>query len=147
MDAERSKDQVAREKLLQAEKRVLEIDKTRAPAEVVIEVLAPIRRGCGEHQFMFLTSSHFELVTIPRPSASSAPTFWGWFTGHVCCGNKALLFGDAAFFYRSLPCDGTGGFRGRCREVGEEEARAANSMGKLLLCYAPLPGHRNDATQ
>ncbi len=36
MDAERSKDQLAREKLLQAEKRVLEIDKTCAPAEVVI---------------------------------------------------------------------------------------------------------------
>ena len=72
MDAERSKDEVARKKLLQAEERVLEVNKTCAPAEVVIKVFAPIRRGRGEHQFMFSTSSHFELVTDPQPSASSA---------------------------------------------------------------------------
>jgi hypothetical protein len=72
MDAERSKDEVARKRLLRAEERVLEVDKTCAPAEVVIKVFAPIRRRRSEHQFMFSTSSHFELVTGPQLCASSA---------------------------------------------------------------------------
>jgi hypothetical protein len=36
---------------------VLDVDEASAPAKVVIEVFAPIRRGRDEHLFMFLLFS------------------------------------------------------------------------------------------
>lgn len=49
-DIHRSKDELAREMLLPAEKRVPVVNEVGVPAEVVIEVLAPIRRRRDQHQ-------------------------------------------------------------------------------------------------
>ena len=49
VDAKRRKDELAREKLLDAEEGVVVVNEERAPAEVVVMVFTPIGRGRDEH--------------------------------------------------------------------------------------------------
>ncbi len=90
-DIHRSKDELAREMLLPAEKRVPVVNEVGVPAEVVIEVLAPIRRRRDQHQVMFLLFSHVQqsallMRTYPSNNIASPRT-----AGHVGDDGKVLL--------------------------------------------------------
>ncbi len=112
MDAQRSKDELAREKLLQAEERVLDVDEASAPAKVVIEVFAPIRRGRDEHLFMFLLFSFPSIDHAPIPWVTNNP--FTRFTGHACDGDQALLLDRVAHHFNAANLAAGGGDASRC---------------------------------